>query len=72
MNSNDDTPSMPAEPYDAPSFDSGPTLRGRVTPQPERLRPGDSLLGRYTVLSELGLRNWARAAWASSTSAWTR
>jgi len=30
------------------------TLRGRTTPRGERLRAGDVLLGRYTVLSELG------------------
>ena len=33
---------------------SMPTLRGRTTPRGERLRVGDVLLGRYTVLSELG------------------
>ena len=30
------------------------TLRGRTAPRGERLRAGDVLLGRYTVLSELG------------------
>ena len=30
------------------------TMRGRTTPRGERLRAGDILLGRYTVLSELG------------------
>lgn len=30
------------------------TMRGRTTPRGERLRAGDVLLGRYTVLSELG------------------
>ena len=56
------------EPYDAPSFDSGPTLRGRVTPQPERLRPATRFWGATTPSSP----SWARAAWASSTNAWTR
>ena len=30
------------------------TMRGRTAPRGERLRAGDVLLGRYTVLSELG------------------
>ena len=39
---------------DADPLDTLKTLRGRTTPHGERLRVGDVLLGRYTVLSELG------------------
>ena len=39
---------------DSQSAPSDPTVRGRTTPRGERLRVGDVLLGRYTVLSELG------------------
>ena len=39
---------------DPPSMPSMDTLRGRTTPRGQRLRAGDVLLGRYTVLSELG------------------
>ena len=36
------------------SLPSTNTIRGRTSPRGEQLRPGDVLLGRYTVLSELG------------------
>ncbi len=36
------------------SLGSAPTMGGRTTPRGGRLRPGDVLLGRYTVLAELG------------------
>ena len=39
---------------DEPSLGSAPTMGGRTTPPHGRLRPGDVLLGRYTVLAELG------------------
>ena len=42
------------EALDYASIGSMKTMRGRMTPRGERLRPGDVLLGRYTVVSELG------------------
>ena len=47
-----DTFILPDE--DSSILPSPRTLRGRTTPRGERLRAGDVLLGRYTVLSELG------------------
>ncbi len=47
-----DAPILPDE--DSSILPSERTLRGRTTPRGERLRAGDVLLGRYTVLSELG------------------
>ena len=47
-----DAPILPDD--DPPSMPSMDTLRGRTTPRGQRLRDGDVLLGRYTVLSELG------------------
>ena len=44
----------PSAPQGNASLGSAPTMRGRTTPRGERLRVGDSLLGRYTVLAELG------------------
>ncbi len=48
----------PGEPpnaaYAPDSLASMETIRGRTTPHGERLHAGDVLLGRYTVLSELG------------------
>ena len=43
-----------AEPPDFHSIGSGITIGGRTTPPHGRFRPGDVLLGRYTVLAELG------------------
>ncbi len=39
---------------DEPSLGSAPTMGGRTTPPHGRFRPGDVLLGRYTVLAVLG------------------
>ena len=47
-----DAPLLPDD--NPPSIPSERTMRGRTTPRGERLRAGDVLLGRYTVLSELG------------------
>ena len=47
-------PSRGADASAPDSLDSMKTMRGRTTPRGERLRVGDVLLGRYTVLSELG------------------
>ena len=47
-----DAPILPDN--DPVSMPSKRTLRGRTSPRGERLRAGDVLLGRYTVLSELG------------------
>ena len=48
-------PDTPILPDDEPvSLPSQRTMPGRKTPRGERLRAGDVLLGRYTVLSELG------------------
>ncbi|MBP5543612.1 MAG: protein kinase [Kiritimatiellae bacterium] len=41
-------------PYDEPSLGSAPTLPGGAGRRPNRPAPGDDLLGRYTVLEELG------------------
>ncbi len=43
-----------AEPLDSHSIGSATTMGGRTTPPHGRFRPGDVLLGRYTVLAELG------------------
>lgn len=45
-------PPPPSNAAGGESEGSQRTLRGRTTPRGERLRAGDVLLGRYTVLSE--------------------